>query len=172
PALGRDRLAAFRRTVLGAAAVAASTSRVEPEAEFARLLTLLETVSGRSVYLALLFEHPPVVPRLAQLMAASAWAADYLTRHPLLLDELLDSRVLLAEPDWNAWRRELDLQLCAHPGDPERQMDTLRHFQHAQTFRLLAQDLHGRLTVERLADHLSALADIVLAATLEHCWAQ
>ena len=45
-------------------------------------------------------------------------------------------------------------------------------FQHAQTFRLLAQDLNGRLTVERLADHLSALADIVLAATLEHCWAQ
>ena len=51
-------------------------------------------------------------------------------------------------------------------------MDALRHFQHAQTFRLLAQDLNGLLTVERLADHLSALADIVLAATLEHCWAQ
>ena len=39
-------------------------------------------------------------------------------------------------------------------------MDVLRHFQHAQSFRLLAQDLAGTLTVERLADHLSALADI------------
>ena len=27
---------------------------------------------------------------------------------PLLLDELLDARVLLAEPDWDAWRAELD----------------------------------------------------------------
>ena len=33
-------------------------------------------------------------------------------------------------------------------------MDVLRHFRHAQTFRLLVQDLSGRLTVERLADHL------------------
>jgi glutamate-ammonia-ligase adenylyltransferase len=31
---------------------------------------------------------------------------------------------------------------------------------------LLAQDLAGTLTVERLADHLSALADIILGATL------
>jgi len=172
PTRSRQRFDALLPQLLRAAAAAAASSTVEPEAVFGRLLTLLETISGRSVYLALLFEHPPVVPRLAQLMAASAWAADYLTRHPLLLDELLDSRVLLAEPDWDAWRRELDLQLRAHARDPERQMDVLRHFQHAQTFRLLAQDLHGRLTVERLADHLSALADIVLAATLEHCWAQ
>ena len=49
-------------------------------------------------------------------------------------------------------------------------MDALRHFQHAQTFRLLAQDLAGRLTVERLADHLSALADTILDATLARCW--
>ncbi|HEX9277795.1 MAG TPA: bifunctional [glutamate--ammonia ligase]-adenylyl-L-tyrosine phosphorylase/[glutamate--ammonia-ligase] adenylyltransferase [Casimicrobiaceae bacterium] len=172
PTLSRQRFDALLPQLLRAAAAAAASSTVEPQAVFGRLLTLLETISGRSVYLALLFEHPPVLPRLAQLMAASAWAADYLTRHPLLLDELLDSRVLLAEPDWDAWRRELDLQLRAHAGDPERQMDALRHFQHAQTFRLLAQDLNGLLTVERLADHLSALADIVLAGTLERCWAQ
>ncbi|HEX5864801.1 MAG TPA: bifunctional [glutamate--ammonia ligase]-adenylyl-L-tyrosine phosphorylase/[glutamate--ammonia-ligase] adenylyltransferase, partial [Casimicrobiaceae bacterium] len=172
PTLSRQRFDTLVPQLLRAAADAAVSATVEPEAVFARLLTLLETISGRSVYLALLSEHPPVLPRIAQLVAASAWAADYLTRHPLLLDELLDSRVLLAEPDWNAWRRELDLQLRAHPDDPERQMDALRHFQHAQTFRLLAQDLNGLLTVERLADHLSTLADIVLAATLEHCWAQ
>ena len=71
---------------------------------FLRLLGLLEAVSRRSAYLALLIEHPPLLPRLAQLMGASQWAADYLTRHPMLLDELLDARVLLAEPDWDAWR--------------------------------------------------------------------
>jgi glutamate-ammonia-ligase adenylyltransferase len=172
PTRSRQRFDALVPQLLRAASSASVDSSVDPAVVFGRLLTLLETISGRSVYLALLHEHPPVLPRLAQLMEASAWAADYLTRHPLLLDELLDSRVLLASPDWDAWRRELELQLSAHRGDPERQMDTLRHFQHAQTFRLLAQDLNGLLTVERLADHLSALADIVLAATLECCWAQ
>ena len=49
-------------------------------------------------------------------------------------------------------------------------MDALRHFQHAQTFRLLAQDLSGQMSVERLADHLSALADTILEATIKGCW--
>jgi glutamate-ammonia-ligase adenylyltransferase len=148
----------------------AATERVagaDAQTVFRRLYGLLEAVSRRSAYLALVIEHPPLLPRLAQLMGGSQWAADYLTRHPLLLDEMLDARVLLAEPDWGAWRRELDRMLADHAGDPERQMDALRHFQHAQTFRLLAQDLAGTLSVERLADHLSALADTIVQATLD-----
>ena len=170
PALSRQRFDALMPQIL--AVSAANPGTAGAQAVFGRLLKLLEAVSRRSAYLALVIEHPPLLPRIAQLMGASAWAADYLTRHPLLLDELLDARVLLAEPEWNAWRAELARQMVAHAGDVERQMDTLRHFQHAQTFRLLAQDLGGRLTVERLADHVSALADVLLAATLDACWSQ
>jgi len=165
PTLSRQRFDALVPQLLRAAA-----TWPEPRTVFERLLALLEAISGRSAYLALLVEHPPVLPRLAELMAASAWAAEHLTRHPILLDELLDSRTLFAEPDWTEWRRELAASLEAHPGDAEAQMDALRHFQHAQSFRLLAQDLTGRVSVERLADHLSALADIVLDATLCSCW--
>jgi len=171
PALSRER---FDRLVPQLLAVAAGRRSVgaQPSVVAMRLLDLLEAVSGRSAYLALLIEHPPLLPRLAELMGASGWAAEYLTRRPLLLDELLDARVLLAEPDWAAWRRELDRQLAQHRQDAEAAMDALRHFQHAQTFRLLAQDLAGQMSIERLADHLSALADIILDATLRHCWAQ
>jgi len=171
PALSRDR---FDRLVPALIAIAAEhrIPGAPPAAVLQRLFGLLEAVSRRSAYLALLIEHPPLLPRLAQLMGASSWAADYLTRRPLLLDELLDARVLLAEPDWSAWRTELDRLLAPHAGDAEAAMDTLRHFQHAQTFRLLAQDLAGQLTVERLADHLSALADSILAAAMRGCWRQ
>ena len=165
PALSRTRFDAIVPLFLRAAAQCES-----PTVVMSRLLDLLQTVSGRSAYLALLLEHPPVIPRLVHLVDASAWAADYLTRHPILLDELLDSRALLAEPDWDEWRRDLDAQLAASADDAEGQIDALRHFQHAQTFRLLAQDVDGRLTVERLTDHLSALADLVLAAALRECW--
>jgi glutamate-ammonia-ligase adenylyltransferase len=171
PALSRER---FDRLVPRLVAVAAEERGpgVSASAVLQRLIALLEAVGGRSAYLALLIEHPPLLPRLARLMGASAWAADYLTRRPMLLDELLDARVLLAEPDWRAWRSELDRLLAPHGQDAETAMDTLRHFQHAQAFRLLAQDLAGQLTVERLADHLSALADTILAATLRCCWRQ
>ena len=168
PALSRQRVDALVPQLLAVAA----TERVpgaDAQVVLRRLADLLETVSRRSAYLALLTEHPPVLPRLAQLMGASAWAADYLIRHPLLLDELLDARVLLSEPDEDAWRTELAHLMNDSAGDAEREMDTLRHFQHAQTFRLLAQDLAGLLTVERLADHLSMLADLIIAATTMPC---
>ena len=171
PALSRDRFDALVPKLLAVAAADGSATATA-DAVARRLLDLLEAVSGRSAYLALLTEHPPLLPRLAQLMGASAWAADYLTRRPLLLDELLDARVLLAEPDWAMWRSELDRQLQELGEDAEAAMDALRHFQHAQTFRLLAQDLAGQLSVERLADHLSALADTILDATLRRCWLQ
>jgi len=171
PTLSRQRFDALVPQLLRVAVSGSQNANAaDPQQIFERLLALLETISGRSVYLALLAEHPPVLPRIAQLMGASAWAADYLLGHPILLDELLDSRVLLTKPDWTAWRVELDATLAAHPDDAERQIDALRHFQHAQSFRLLAQDLTGLLSVEQLADHLSALADIVLEATLAQCW--
>ena len=169
PSLSRDRFDALVPQLLEAAARTAA-DRLDPQDVFVRLLDFLESVNRRSAYLALLIEHPPLIPRLAHLMGASAWAALYLTRHPILLDELLDARLLLAEPDWAQWRGELARALDNAGDDPEAQMDALRHFQHAQAFRLLVQDVAGHLTVERLADHLSALADTILDATVAHCW--
>jgi glutamate-ammonia-ligase adenylyltransferase len=171
PALSRQRVDALVPQLLATAAEERIPG-ADPQRVFERLFDLLEAISRRSAYLALLVEHPPVLPRLAQLMGASQWAADYLTRHPILLDELLDARVLLAEPDWSAWRTELARMLAPAAGDAEEQMDLLRHFQHAQSFRLLAQDIAGLLTVERLADHLSALADLILEATVAEVWKQ
>ncbi|HXA47955.1 MAG TPA: bifunctional glutamine synthetase adenylyltransferase/deadenyltransferase, partial [Burkholderiaceae bacterium] len=55
-------------------------------------------------------------------------------------------------------------------GDTERQMDVLRELHHAQQLRLLAQDLEGDLSVERLADHLTSLADVLIAATMQAVW--
>jgi glutamate-ammonia-ligase adenylyltransferase len=171
PALSQQRFDALVPQLLRTAATEPVTNTT-PQTVFLRLFGLLEAVSRRSAYLALVIEHPPLLPRLAQLMGASQWATDFLVRHPILLDELLDARVLLAEPDWGEWKTELAAGLAHHAGDPEGQMDVLRHFQHVQAFRLLAQDIAGTLTVERLADHLSALADVVLAATLQATWAQ
>src|SRR5690606_25405237 len=136
----------------------------------ARLLDFLETIARRASYLALLTEFPHTLNRVIRMMAASDWAAQYMTRHPLLLDELLDDKTLYEEPDWPVFADECERVLSGFEGDTERQMDALRELHHAQQFRLLAQDLEGELTVERLADHLSALADVLVAATLRAIW--
>jgi glutamate-ammonia-ligase adenylyltransferase len=104
------------------------------------------------------------------MMSASSWAAEFVARHPLLLDELLDDRVLYSPPDLQAFARGLRQQLDAAQGDTEERMNVLREAHQAQVFRLLAQDLAGLLTVEKLADYLSALADQVLEAALAEAW--
>lgn len=148
--------------------IAATTP--QPDETLSRCLKLLETISRRGAYLALLQQYPHAMKRVADLMSASSWASDYLTRHPILLDELLDDRHLETEPDWPAVSSELRAALDAIEPDMEHQMDMMREHHHAQVFRLLTQDIAGKLTVERLADHLSALADLILELTLPLVW--
>ena len=135
-----------------------------------RLLDFFEAIARRAAYLALLTEYPHALERVIRMISASGWAAQYLTRHPLLLDELLDDRTLNAPPDWPAFAADCHAQLDATAGDTERQLDVLRELHHAQQLRLLAQDLEGAVTVEQLADNLSALADIMVAQTLQAIW--
>jgi glutamate-ammonia-ligase adenylyltransferase len=51
-------------------------------------------------------------------------------------------------------------------------LDTLRHAHHAEVFRTLVRDVEGLLTVEQVADDLSALADAVLDCTVRWAWAR
>lgn len=139
-------------------------------ATLSRLLDFFEAIARRAAYLALITEFPHTLQRVIRMMDASDWAAKYMTRHPILLDELLDDRTLKAAPDWSAFAHECQRQLDATADDTEQQMNVLRDMHHAQLFRLLAQDLEGDLTVEKLADHLSALADILVAATIQAAW--
>lgn len=139
-----------------------------------RMLRLLEKIGQYSAYLALLQEYPQTLPRVAKLVSISQWASDYLGRHPILLDELLAPSGLHALPDWSTLETELIHQLY-HTSIPraqmmEWQMDVLRHFQHAQVFRLLAVDLEGNLLLETLSDHLTALADLILDHVVQLAW--
>ena len=135
-----------------------------------RLLDLLEAIVRRTSYLALLIEYPHSLQRLIRMMHSSDWAARYLIRHPILLDELLDVATLHQAPDWKTFAHDLRQQLELHADDTERQLNVLRELHHAQLFRLLAQDLEGMWTVEQLADQLSQLADTIVAATVDAVW--
>jgi [glutamine synthetase] adenylyltransferase / [glutamine synthetase]-adenylyl-L-tyrosine phosphorylase len=147
---------------------AAETS--DPNATFERLLDMLDAISRRGSYLALLQQYPQTLHKVAELVSASAWAAQFLNLHPILLDEALDPRILEEELDLDAFRSELAGQLEEAEPDMERQMDLMREQHHAQVFRLLTKDIAGHLTVERHADFLSALADIIVDLTVTMCW--
>jgi len=151
--------------------VQAAAEQANPTDTLMRLFDFLENISRRSAYLAFLNEHPQTLAQLAQIMSQSSWVAAYLSKYPILLDELISAQLLDTAFDWQALAAALSDDLKACGGDTEAQMDTLRRFQHAQVFRLAVQDLAGLWTIESLSDQLSALADTILAAALPCAWA-
>ncbi|HEY6280405.1 MAG TPA: bifunctional [glutamate--ammonia ligase]-adenylyl-L-tyrosine phosphorylase/[glutamate--ammonia-ligase] adenylyltransferase [Burkholderiales bacterium] len=161
PATTQSRLDALMPAMIEAAAPFG-------DAALERLLLLTESIGRRESYLALLLEYPQALQSLAKLCGASSWAAQYLAQHPLVLDELLDPRTLYSPPDWPRLQAALSAQFL--DADIEQQMDILRQFHHAQVFRLVAQDLAGLLALEKLSDHLSDLADLILQRVLHLCW--
>ena len=150
--------------------IALSAQYLDPDATLSRLLDLQEAISRRISYLAFLAEYPEALERLVRLLAASSWAAKYLAQHPALFDELLDARELYQPPQWPVIEQDLAQRLAACGGDAERQLETLHHVQQEQIFHLLAMDLQGLLPLEKLSDHLSDLADLILRHVLSLCW--
>ena len=170
PEASRARLLALGDAALGQIATVVREAGVGSHAAtLGRLLDFFEAIARRSAYLSLLTEYPHTLERVIRMINASGWAATFLTQHPILLDELLDDRNEGAG-DMAQLAASLDEQLQGAAGDTERQLDILREAHHAQLFRLLALDLAGELSVERLADHLSLLADTIVGATIRHAW--
>ncbi|MBS1174664.1 MAG: glnE [Burkholderiaceae bacterium] len=165
-------LARYQQLILSGARtlVAQNPDTQLPTEWLRRVWNFLDAISRRSSYLALLVEFPKAMERLVELLTRSRWAADYLTAHPILLDELLNIEQLHRAPDWPQLQSHLNDLLAHTAPDVERQMDILRETHHSQIFRLLAQELDGLWTVEQLADHLSDLTDVMLQCALTHCW--
>jgi glutamate-ammonia-ligase adenylyltransferase len=148
----------------------AAATAPNPDDTLSRMLDLLEAIGRRSAYLALLQQYPQALEQVARIASASSWAADYLLKHPILLDELLDPRLLQMPPDWTAFRQQLIEETDALEPDTEQQMDALRESHHAQIFRLVSQDVADLLTLEKLSDHLSELADIMVDRVIVLAW--
>ncbi|MGI4777817.1 MAG: bifunctional [glutamate--ammonia ligase]-adenylyl-L-tyrosine phosphorylase/[glutamate--ammonia-ligase] adenylyltransferase [Janthinobacterium lividum] len=134
----------------------------------------IEPLLRRESYLALLVERPAVQARLLQLLGAARWPARYLVQHPGVIDELASDEMLQGRFDAAEFERELETRLASlrrtGEDDEERLLNLLRQAHHAELFRTLARDVDHRITVEQVADDLSALADAVLRVTARWCW--
>jgi len=139
-----------------------------------RFVDWIEPLLRRENYLALLVERPEVQRRLLRLLGLARWPMQYLMRHPGVIDELADERLLHQRFDRQALISELDDRRDAWQrsgeADEEKLLDTLRRAHHAEVFRTLVRDVEGRLTVEQVADDLSALADVLLDITVRWAW--
>ncbi|MCB1734758.1 MAG: bifunctional [glutamate--ammonia ligase]-adenylyl-L-tyrosine phosphorylase/[glutamate--ammonia-ligase] adenylyltransferase [Gammaproteobacteria bacterium] len=133
-----------------------------------RLLDLMERIAGRSVYLSLLLDSPKVLGHLVRLVDASPWLASYVTRHPIVLDELLDPRRLYGTVERHDLKIDLAsrLEVCT-PRDTECEMDALRHCKHAHVLRVAAADIMGVTPLMKVSDLLTDIAEACVSTVLE-----
>ena len=158
------------------------SSQLSADQTLLRFFDLLEAIARRSAYLSILAEYPRALANVLELLKASQWGAQYLTRHPHLLDYLLNSRTekaLIERPQeyWSEVKANLNMRLddvMADGDGSEQAMDILRVTHHTETFITLLADLgigvDSPLSVEKVSDHLSALADLILQTTFERVW--
>ena len=149
--------------------------RVSEEAAL-RLSDWMEALLRRESYLALLVERPAVHERVLRLLGAARWPARYLMLHPGVIDELASPTLLTERFEAAQFESELharhDALLRAAEDDEESLLNLLRRAHHAEMFRTLARDVEGSLTVEQVADDLSALADATLRVAARWCWSR
>ena len=142
-----------------------------PDETLKRMLGLFEAVAGRNVYLSLLAENPDALSQLLRLSSASPWICDYLSRYPVLFDELLDTRTLFEPLKKEDLDKQLDILLAdIEVQDLEQLMIILRQFKHTNMLRVAAADIMGMIPIMVVSDYLTYIAESIVAHVIDRAW--
>jgi len=138
-----------------------------------RVLHVFKKIVTRTAYLELLFENEGALKQLIHLCQASSWVTEYIAKYPILLDELIDPKLLHNPPQLSTYGMELRESMLRIPEeDLEAQMDGLRLFKQAQQLRIAAADIAGVLDVKKVSQHLTALAEAIINEVINIAWQQ
>lgn len=164
---GRSRLNRLLPALLDAC-----NALADPEQALERCLRIVQKIAPRSGYIAMLADHMNALEQFVRLVSDSLWITSQLTDHPILLDQLLDSRQLYTPLDREQLGAALRLELeRIDQGDTEQVMERLRQFKQAQVLRVAAADITGVLPLMKVSDQLTWIAEAVLEETQRHVWA-
>jgi [glutamine synthetase] adenylyltransferase / [glutamine synthetase]-adenylyl-L-tyrosine phosphorylase len=169
---GRRRLQALLPPML-ADIGAAPFAGAEQLAVLRRIISILEATGKRSAYFVLLRDSQPARSRLIEICRHGEFLVRQIASHPLLLDELVDERLLSELPGRVELARELQATMeQLGDDDQERQVEVLCHFQRAAVFRIAVADLTGRLPVMRVSDRLTEIAELIVGRAIDLAWRQ
>jgi glutamate-ammonia-ligase adenylyltransferase len=145
----------------------------DAEQVLARVLQVFSKIVTRTAYLELLFENEGALEQLIHLCQASSWVTDYIAKYPILLDELIDPKLLFNPPQLSTYALELRERMLRIPEeDLEAQMESLRQFKQSQQLRIAAAEIADVLPVAMISEHLTALAEAILSEVINLAWQQ
>ncbi|WP_082892860.1 bifunctional [glutamate--ammonia ligase]-adenylyl-L-tyrosine phosphorylase/[glutamate--ammonia-ligase] adenylyltransferase [Bibersteinia trehalosi] len=136
-----------------------------------RILKIIDQIVTRTTYLELLLEKEQILPQLLSLCGKSVMIAEQIARFPILLDELIVQKSLTRVIGLDEYPAALQEYLMRIPEeDEEALMDSLRQFKQSQILRIAAADILGVLPVMKISDHLTYLAEAIIAVVVKLAW--
>jgi len=144
-----------------------------PDAEevMAKLIDLVATIERRTCYLSLLIENKGALDNLIVLARKSPWIISFLSRHPVLLDELMDPVTLYSPPKRDMLEREMERSMArVQKGDLELLLEELNIFRQINTLRVAAADVSGNFPLMKVSDHLTWIAETILNQVVASSW--
>ncbi len=142
-----------------------------PDIVLMRLIDLIITIESRSCYISLLLENRGALQTLSTLAEKSPWIISFLSQHPALLDELLDTKKLYSPPE----KKELESLLKRRmskiaDNNIEFLLEELSVFKQTNILRVASADISKNYPLMKVSDKLTYIAETVLDKILEISW--
>ncbi len=161
PQSARMRLDRLMGLILKALIDQADTDKV-----LLQVLRLLENIVGRSAYLALLLENPPVLHEVLHWFLHSPMISHLMVSYPFLLEVFIDQN--------NTWRLPTMLQLSEllatrlqHASDVEQQDDVLRQFKWMCILLAARAEWYAQYDSVTMSKFLTQVAELIITHVLK-----
>lgn len=137
------------------------------------VFNLVKKIASRTTYLELLDENQGARTQLVKLVTSCHFIGTELTKFPLLLDLLIDPKLLYSPAELSSYYSDLRRNLLrVEPDDLELQMEVLRQFKLSTQLAIAACDVQGVMNLMQVSDHLTELASVCLHFSVEIAWGQ
>ncbi|MBI4184687.1 MAG: bifunctional [glutamine synthetase] adenylyltransferase/[glutamine synthetase]-adenylyl-L-tyrosine phosphorylase [Proteobacteria bacterium] len=143
----------------------------QPDAAFARFDGFLSRLPTGVQLFSLIHANPHLLDLIADLMGTSARVADYLARHPAVIEIVLEPDFRAPPPGREALAEEL-AAVIARAAHFEEVLDDLRRWANERKFQVAVKALRGDLDAEAAGAALADIADAVLAGLMPHVEAE
>ncbi len=167
-ARGREKLDALVPTLL-----LISDQMSLDDRQLVEVLQLIKRIASRTTYLELLLENRGALTQLIKLVSSCKFIGSQISRFPLLLDQLIDPKLLYSVPELSSYGSELRRYLLrVEPDDLETQMEVMRQFKLASQLVVAACDVEKVASLMQVSDHLTAIAECCLEQAVNIAWQQ
>ncbi|MBX6367373.1 MAG: bifunctional [glutamine synthetase] adenylyltransferase/[glutamine synthetase]-adenylyl-L-tyrosine phosphorylase [Rhodospirillales bacterium] len=137
-----------------------------PDAAFLRFDQFLSRLPAGVQVFSLLYQNPPLLAFLAEVMGAAPRLADLIARHPGLLDAVLSADFFEAFPTREALEDELRRAL-ARARDHQDELDIARRWANERKFQIGVQLLRGTIDAVPAGAAFADIAEASIATLLD-----